>query len=401
MRLVHLSDLHLGFRQFQRQTQTGANQREADVALVFTRAIDATIALEPDVVLIAGDVFHFVRPTNAAILTAFIQFSKLVQQLPKVRVVIAAGNHDLPKTSEAGTILTLFGRLERIDVATFQSKRVPLPEFNASVLAVPHTLTNRPDFSTEPSAKYNVLLMHALTPDVVPHWVGENDRAIIAVTPESWRKYHWDYVALGHYHVYRKLDFSRNEYFSGSTEYASTNPWFDLFEERDLKVPGKGFIEHDLATGRHVFHSLELERQHVDLPPIEARGMSAAELDDAIRKTVESVRGGIDEKIVRLVVREVPRHIVRELDHRALRDYRRRALSFQLDPRKPESIRRDVSGGPGRRASLAETVREKLQMRPLPSDIDREQLVALGLEYLSEAEQLETAPSLGSDAAAP
>ena len=32
MRLIHISDLHLGFRRYQRLTPTGINQREADVA---------------------------------------------------------------------------------------------------------------------------------------------------------------------------------------------------------------------------------------------------------------------------------------------------------------------------------------------------------------------------------
>ena len=126
--------------------------------------------------------------------------------------------------------------------------------------------------------------------------------------------------------------------------------------------------------------------------------MSAAELDDAIRRAVEGVNGGIDDRIIRLVVRDVPRHIIRELDHRALREYRKRALNFQLDPRRPESIRITASGAPARRQSLADTVREKLRARPLPSDIDRDALVALGVDYLNEAEQLETAPSLGSEA---
>ena len=39
MRLVHLSDLHLGYRQFQRQTAAGINQREADVAAVFRATV--------------------------------------------------------------------------------------------------------------------------------------------------------------------------------------------------------------------------------------------------------------------------------------------------------------------------------------------------------------------------
>jgi DNA repair exonuclease SbcCD nuclease subunit len=65
MRLVHLSDLHLGFRQYQRLTPTGVNQREADVALAFRRAVDRTVELRPDLVLVAGDVFHTcARPTR-------------------------------------------------------------------------------------------------------------------------------------------------------------------------------------------------------------------------------------------------------------------------------------------------------------------------------------------------
>ena len=53
MRLVHLSDLHLGYRQYQRQTATGINQREADVAAVFRGVIDRVIALAPERIVIS------------------------------------------------------------------------------------------------------------------------------------------------------------------------------------------------------------------------------------------------------------------------------------------------------------------------------------------------------------
>ena len=111
MRLVHFSDLHLGFRQFQRTTASGINLREHDVARAFAAAIAKTIELRPDLVLIGGDVFHTVRPTNPAILHAFAQFSRLVQELPDAIVVIAAGNHDLPRSSETTCILRLFAPL--------------------------------------------------------------------------------------------------------------------------------------------------------------------------------------------------------------------------------------------------------------------------------------------------
>ena len=71
MRLIHFSDLHLGFRQYQRLTPSGINQREADVAGTVQRAIAQIIACAPDVIVIGGDIFHSVRPSNPAILHAF------------------------------------------------------------------------------------------------------------------------------------------------------------------------------------------------------------------------------------------------------------------------------------------------------------------------------------------
>ena len=66
--------------------------------------------------------------------------------------------------------------------------------------------------------------------------------------------------------------------------------------------------------------------------------------------------------------------------------YQRRALHFHLDTRRPEVIRRQASGAPGRRPSLAEMLRESLRGRALTSDIERDALVDLGLHYLREAE---------------
>jgi hypothetical protein len=101
------------------------------------------------------------------------------------------------------------------------------------------------------------------------------------------------------------------------------------------------------------------------------------------------VSGGIDDKVIRQVVGAVARHIARVLDHKALGVLKRRAVHYNLDTRRPEIIRAVASGGPGRRPSLADTVRDHLQRRVMPGDIDRERLVALGLDYLREAEAIE------------
>ncbi|HET7372977.1 MAG TPA: DNA repair exonuclease [Gemmatimonadaceae bacterium] len=391
MRLVHLSDLHLGYRQYQRLTPGGVNQREADVAATFRTAIDRIIALEPDLILVAGDIFHAVRPPNQAILHAFLQFGRLVHALPNATVVLVAGNHDSPRSAETGGILQLFAQIG-VHVVDREPRRLSFPERELSVLAVPDVPgLVRPSLTPDPDARYNVMVIHGEVQGMLPAGATSGDRAAVEITHEELGAARWDYVALGHYHVFREM--SPNAFYSGSIEYTSANPWGELYEERVAGIKGKGFIERDLETGAMSFHSVPAARPFIDLPPVSARNLTAAETDERIRSTIEACVGGIDDKIVRLILRDVPRHIARELDHKAIRDYKRRALNFHLDIRRPEALRLHGTGAPGRRPSLNEIVREKLLARPLDSDVDRTALVERAIAYLDEAQRIAAVPS--------
>ncbi len=382
MRIAHLADLHLGFRQFHRLTPAGLNQREADVANTFRRAIDQVIELRPDLVVIAGDVFHSVRPNNPAIIHAFHQFARLTRELPQAIVVMVAGNHDRPRATETGCILRLFSPLG-IYVVDEEPRRLLFPEHDLAILAVPDQTTRLPALTCEPGVRHNVLVLHGEVEGVLPAHIAAADRAGLEITREEIDAPQWSYVALGHYHVHREI--APNAWYSGSLDYTSSNPWGEMYEQRQLGVPGKGFIEYDLETAKLRFHPLEPSRKLVDLPAIQARGMSAAELDTAIRERVESCDGGIEDRVVRLVARDVPRHVARELDHKAIREYKRRALQFQFDPRRPDPVRYSASGAPGRRPTLRETLQEYLAKRILDSGIDRDALIGLGVHYLEAA----------------
>jgi len=382
MRLVHLSDLHLGYRQYQRLTPTGVNQREADVAATFRLVIDRIIDLRPELVVVAGDVFHNVRPSNQAIVHGFLQFNRLVAALPESAIVLVAGNHDTPRTSEAGGILQLFAQLG-LDVVDRESKRLSFPHLDLSVLAVPDVPgIVKPSFTPDANARFNVLAMHGgiegITDTVV--W----DRPPLEVSPFELNAPAWDYVALGHYHVYREI--KPNVFYSGSIDYTSVDTWGEQREQEEGGVPGKGFVERDLVTGTQTFHALPPSRPLINLPQINARNLVAAEIDHRIRAIVDACVDGIDDKIVRLTVWDIQRHVARELDHKAIREYKRRALSFQLDLRRPEVHRVTSSGAPARRPSLNEMVREKLAVRPLDADIDREALIERAIAYLDEAQ---------------
>lgn len=394
MKLVHLSDLHLGYRQYHRVTTGGLNQREADVALAFKKTMDAVIELKPDVIVIGGDVFHSVRPTTPAILHAYKQFARLRELLPETDVVMVAGNHDTPRTTETGHIIRLFATLG-ITVVDTQPRRISFRNGELSVLAVPSHMRPRPAFDIDGSAKYNVLLIHDIVQGVVPQYGIQTENPDWGIKPDEIIASKFDYIAFGHYHVYHRI--GERAYYSGAIEYTGSNIWGEIDTEQEKRVKGKGFIEHDLATGAHKFHPVSLARRVVDLPPIQGASLSSSELSEAITAVVESHPGGIENKIVRLVVRDVPRHVLRDIDHRKIREFKRLALHFLLDVRRPQPVRIDMSGAPGRRASLIETVKAMLEARDMTPGIDRQAVVDLGLHYLLEADRL--APALSGDEA--
>jgi exonuclease SbcD len=340
-------------------------------------------------VLVAGDVFHQVRPTNSAIIHAYVQFARLRAALPNAEIVMIAGNHDTPRSTETGSILRLFVSLG-LHVVDGEAQALEFPELDLLVLAVPMNNHERPHLQPSGSSRYNVLLLHGSTEGEYAGYGGPPPTVTNEIPESELHVADWDYVALGHYHVHKSPTRNPNVFYSGATDYTSSNVWGEKIEERETGVRGKGIVEHDLATGTHVFHALPGSREFLDLPALSAKGMTTEELNDAIIEIVDAARGGIDDKVVRLVVYDVPRHVARQLDHKQLREYRRRALHFQLETRRPETIRSFGRGAPGRRASLEEVVRDKLRERMLMGDVDREALVGLGLKYLKDAEDRES-----------
>ncbi len=398
MRLIHLSDLHLGIRQFQRQTSAGINQREADVAGVFTKVIDKIIELAPDLVVIAGDVFHSVRPPNPAILHAFHQLSRLRRTLPDTLVVMVAGNHDTPRAVETGCILRLFIPLG-IQVVDSEPQRLSFADRSLSVFAIPDAPGLNISYDTDETARYNVLVAHGNMPGSLPDKYGYEEQAALQLAPEEIGFARWSYVALGHHHVFHQL--APNACYSGAMEYTSVNIWGEKHEEKDAKLGGdeggKYFVEYNLDTRKRTLHKIPAARPLIDLRPIDARGMTASDVDAAIAASVAAVKGGIRDKIVRQVVRDIPRHIARELDHKVLREYRHTALQFHLDTRRPDLLRAlPLTGTGGRRPSLIDLVQERLWSRPLTPDIERDALVDLGLRYLREAEAREVAAGVSA-----
>ncbi len=388
MRLAHLADPHLGFRQFHRLNERGHNQREADVALALTRAVDGIIAAAPDAVIVAGDLFPAVRPTDSAILQAFRQFSRLRHALPGAPVILIAGNHDTPRSSDTVSIFGLFHDLG-VEVAHLEPRRLEFPELDLAVLAVPHqALFEQPRPAMEPagSARHQVLVLHGETPGLFgdDRTTAEAGGALLSEADIA--SGDWSYVALGHYHVQHEV--RERVWYSGALEYVSPNPWGELREERQEGIAGKGWLLVDLEQGTVTRQPIAPPRRVVDLPWLDAEDLAAAELDRLLASAVTGLEAGIDGAVIRQVVRNVPRAVARELDHVAIREWKARALHFQLDLRRPEAGPRSVGmGAPGARRTLAEEVQQFLAGRKLPAGMDRDRFVADGVALLAEVER--------------
>ena len=97
MRILHTADLHLG-RQF------NGFSLEDDHATILDQIVDAVQSREPDVLVIAGDIFDRPQPPASAIrqFNAFI--SRLVATSP-CAIVMIAGNHDSGAFIEAMALM--------------------------------------------------------------------------------------------------------------------------------------------------------------------------------------------------------------------------------------------------------------------------------------------------------
>lgn len=91
VRILHLADLHLGWRPHFLGPLAAERQRERDTLL--RRAVDFVLTAQPvDLVIIAGDLFETHTPDPALAETVIVELERLVRA--GVAVVTVPGNHD-------------------------------------------------------------------------------------------------------------------------------------------------------------------------------------------------------------------------------------------------------------------------------------------------------------------
>lgn len=319
IRVCHMADVHLGYRRYNKLSKSGLNQRELDVNVAFQEAVTRIISLRPDVTIIAGDLFHAVRPSNSIVTFCFRQLRRLARDTG-APVVIVAGNHETPKRADTGSVLQLFSEIENVYVAESGFEVFTFRNKSLAVSCLPHTALLELDTVTlraDDTCAHNILVVHG---QVNERWISDFGGAEVEL--KALAPHEWDYMALGHVHIHRPV--ALNAAYSGALEHTANNIW----SEASI---GKGFLEVLLPGGKRTFHPLTSPRELAVLEPLEVEGAEPGDVMQLIRDRLESIPGGMDGKIVRLEVRGITRETYRHLDHKELRVLRARALNLTLD----------------------------------------------------------------------
>lgn len=372
--ICHLADVHLGYRRYNRVTKSGHNQREMDVNAAFRECIDRILQLRPALVIIAGDLFHHVRPTNAVLSFGFRQIKRLAQ-VGKIPVVIVAGNHEYPKRADTGCALELLSEIENVFIADRRIEKFQFPEIDFCVTCLPQPALagiDKGEIRADDNFKFNVLALHAqLSKQTISDFGGvEVDLSLLS-------PHEWDYIALGHLHEMQEVGL--NATYSGSLEHTGTNIWSGADRR-------KGFLEISFPGAKKTFHSLSSPREILDLPEIDATALEAPDVDSLIEESLENVPGGIQGKIVRLPVINIPLRVMAGLNYKKIREYKSRALSLIVEFRQTASANQNA----GVKLAPPRTLIEELSAfceTSEPGDFPADEVKKLLLSYLERTDQ--------------
>lgn len=374
MKIAHLADLHLGYRAYSRLDNAGFNLREKDVAVAFKEALDKIAEINPDLVLIAGDVFHRPRPSNHTIYMTIKLLQKFREKC-SAPIVMISGNHETVKTTESGSVLNIpESAVSKLVVIHDTAKEVPLEELNTSVLCLPHAaLADFENINIKPNKdfKYNILMLHGTYESLPGIIQGEGS----LIKEKAINLPQWDYAAFGHYHKYTKL--ADNAFYSGATERTSNNIWMEAEDK-------KGFIVYDPDTKKHEFIALEKPRKVYDLKINDAQAMTGEEINTKIEQEMSKI-ADLETSIVRLTIENVDSVAIKELDYSKIREYKRKAVHFRLNLIKKglQTANTNEKGQAGsKRKGIIEALEDELEVFELSQGIDVEKFKVMAREYL-------------------
>ncbi len=274
MLISHISDIHLGYAQFNLQ------EREEDLYDVFEESIDKSIHEHVEAIILAGDIFHNPKPNGAAIIQLARQLKKLKEK--SIPVYFVLGEHDISRTNDV-PIPFLFhnlGLARRLkpDSPT-QVKDLLIYGFNKqrrsnidNGLLKPFKNLEKIIKSDEHKKLKKILVLHQGLSDF-NKFAGEIFASDLPLG--------FNYYAMGHYH-----DHIQKNFFELDNSLVAYPGSLDLGHNEPISEVEKGFLIADLSNNHEnvTTHWIKIENRRAQI----SHSLDYDGLDEYIRYLLES-----------------------------------------------------------------------------------------------------------------
>lgn len=408
MKILHFADLHIGVENYGRpDPATGFSTRLLDFLAAFDELVDCALAEDVDLVLFAGDAYKTREPSQ----THQREFARRVRRLTSagIPVFLLVGNHDLPNAISRANALEIFHTLE-IDLVTVAPRmadhRITTKSGDVQIVAVPwpnqSTLLSRDQYKNLTIDQVDRTIEQILTDRIVE--LGEaQDPALPtiltahialseskvktgsekwmtvghfpALLPSSLRPDLFDYVALGHHHVFQQLSDAPPIVYAGSMQRV------DFGEEKDPK----GFVMVEIDPARPRRQRVLSARQR----EVQARRFVTIDLaphaEDPTEEVVRAIeRAAVAGAIVRVRLQLKPAQdaLLREVDVRHVLSAAHYIASISREVEQPERRRLAANREPDQLTPL-DALAAYLEQRDVPED-ERAQLLRYGESLINE-----------------
>lgn len=185
MKFIHIADVHLGVRPEAGKAYSG--ERSAEIWESFRRLIRVCRSEAPDLLLVAGDLFH-----RQPLLRELKEVDSLFASLERTQVVLIAGNHDHIRRESYYRTFRWSGNVHFLGSEKIEA--VEFPAFETAVYGCSYHEKQIPTPLYDSAAaagrqKTEILLAHG------------GDAAHIPISREKLSALGYAYVALGHIHM--------------------------------------------------------------------------------------------------------------------------------------------------------------------------------------------------------
>lgn len=261
-KILHLSDTHLGNRQY------GSDTRRDDFTHAFEAAIDRALEEDVDAVIHTGDLFHRRTPSLPIVTDCIEILRKLADEdIPFYGIV---GNHDRKMDQQWLDLIRETGTAERLDqTPTMVNDDVALYGIDAVTKPAWHAA----DFTLEEPANpdaFRLLGMHQLFEPLVPEFYADHDLTEVLDRVNI----DLDALALGDYHkTESRIVDGVPAWYAGSTERCAT----DEIEPRTVSL--LEIDDGDLERRELELDTREFESIRIDFNEGDSHGYARDELD--------------------------------------------------------------------------------------------------------------------------